>query len=189
MTTAPSLLQRVAAGELAAMPACIDEYSGLVWSLARRFCPDAAEAEDAVQEVFISLWKNAERFDSNKSSEVTFVAMIARRRLIDRLRRRGRSRESAAEPDTLDVMSSAGGPAPGDALAAADDARAALAALEELAPNQQRVLRLAIREGYTHEQIAEAMQMPLGTVKTNARRGLMRVRDILGQRHAAEVEQ
>ena len=82
-----SLLNRVAAGEMAAMQECINQYGGLVWSLARRFSASAADAEDAVQEVFITLWKYASRFDESKGSETTFVSMIARRRLIDRLRR------------------------------------------------------------------------------------------------------
>ncbi|MHC4784427.1 MAG: RNA polymerase sigma factor, partial [Planctomycetota bacterium] len=93
---AESLLQRVAAGDMAAMQECIDEYGGLIWSLARRFCPSPAEAEDAVQEVFIALWENASRFDDSKGTEVTFVAMIARRRLIDSGRKHQR-RQQAVE--------------------------------------------------------------------------------------------
>ena len=91
---AKSVLQRVAAGEMAAMQECIDEYGGLIWSLARRFCSSPAEAEDAAQEVFIALWENAARFDEAKGAEVTFVAMIARRRLIDSGRKQQRRRNA-----------------------------------------------------------------------------------------------
>ena len=83
-----SILQRVAAGDMAAMQECIDRYGGLVWSLARRLSLSPAEAEDGVQEAFIELWKHAERFDPEVASETTFVSMIARRRLIDRRRSR-----------------------------------------------------------------------------------------------------
>lgn len=173
-----SLLQRVAAGEMAAMQACIDEYSGLIWSLARRLTPTATEAEDAVQEVFIALWENAERFDPAKGAEVTFVAMIARRRLIDRSRRTERQQRVVNEARELKVTEK---PVKPDQVSQADDARRALEAMSELSADQQRVLELAIHQGCTHEQIARITEMPLGTVKTHARRGLMRVRELLSQ--------
>ncbi len=174
-----SLLQRVAAGEMAAMQECIDEYGGLVWSLARRFCASPAEAEDAVQEVFIALWENADRYDATKGAEVTFVAMIARRRLIDSGRKHQRrqktleqARESAPPPDAT----------PFDEVAArADEARRATEAIGTLSEDQQKVLGLAINQGLTHEEIARTTGLPLGTVKTHARRGLTRVRELLKQ--------
>jgi RNA polymerase sigma-70 factor (ECF subfamily) len=84
---AQAILKRIAAGDKTAVQDCLDSYGGLVWSLARRMSPNTNEAEDAVQEIFIDVWKNAARFDESQSSETTFVAMIARRRLIDRLRK------------------------------------------------------------------------------------------------------
>lgn len=98
---ADSILHRVAAGQSQAFEQCLDRFGGLVWSLARRFCPTTAEAEDAVQEIFIDLWRSASRFDEAVSSEVTFVAMIARRRLIDRQRRLGRRPRSEPLPAAL----------------------------------------------------------------------------------------
>ena len=83
-------LQRIAAGETEAVRECMDRYGGLVWSLARRFLYSSNEAEDAVQEIFLDLWKHAGRFDPNVAAEATYVAMIARRRLIDRVRKRTR---------------------------------------------------------------------------------------------------
>ncbi len=166
-----SLLQRVAAGEPEAVRDCVAAYSGLVWSLARRFCPTSSEAEDAAQEIFINLWRSASRFDPAVSSEPTFVSMIARRRLIDRARARQR------RPDPAPLVESAAMPAPDPD--AADEAARAGVALGALAPEQQRVLRLAIHQGLSHEQIAQATGLPLGTVKTNIRRGLIRVRELL----------
>jgi RNA polymerase sigma-70 factor (ECF subfamily) len=173
-----TLLQRVAAGEMAAMQECIDEYGGLVWSLARRFCPSPAEAEDAVQEVFIAVWENAGRYDEEKGAEVTFVAMIARRRLIDRGRKYERREKLVTH-----LKSEQEGRPPGrtDDTTTGDEAERALEAMEQLSPDQQRVLRLAIHHGCTHEQIAGITELPLGTVKTHARRGLMRVRDLLAE--------
>src|SRR5262245_66294972 len=83
-----SLLARVAEGDAIAVRECIARYGGLVWSIARRF--ELADAEDAVQEIFLDLWKSAARFDPNIASETAFIAMIARRRLIDRRRTRKR---------------------------------------------------------------------------------------------------
>jgi RNA polymerase sigma factor (sigma-70 family) len=84
------ILQRVAAGEAAAVDECLVAYRGLVWSLARRSTTNLSDAEDAVQEIFIEIWRNAGRYDSTLSSESTYITMIAKRRLIDRFRRRKR---------------------------------------------------------------------------------------------------
>ncbi|MCX5746449.1 MAG: sigma-70 family RNA polymerase sigma factor, partial [Proteobacteria bacterium] len=94
--TVTPLLARVAVGDRGALRECLDRYGGLVWSIARRF--EASEAEDAVQEIFVDLWKSAVRYDPEVASEPTFIAMIARRRLIDR--RRSRGRRPATEPMT-----------------------------------------------------------------------------------------
>jgi RNA polymerase sigma factor (sigma-70 family) len=77
---APYLLQRVAAGDKSAVRDCIDRFGGLVWALARRMSPGAAEAEDAVQEIFMDLWRSSARFDPTIASEPAFVTMVARRR-------------------------------------------------------------------------------------------------------------
>jgi len=92
----PSLLTKVAAGEQSAVTLCVKEYGPLVWSLALRYHRDRHEAEDAVQEAFIDVWKSAHRFDPAVASEKTFVAMIARRRIIDRLRRTEKKRANVS---------------------------------------------------------------------------------------------
>lgn len=172
-----SVLERVAAGDQQAVQDCIDAYGGLVWSLARRFFRDSAEAEDAVQEVFLSLWKTAHRFDAKVASEATFVAMVARRRLIDRLRKRTRGPETASEGLEATTERS-------ERVEMSDEARWALEAFAELGDDQQRVLRMAIHHGLSHERIAESTGMPLGTVKTHIRRGLIKVREVLEERRA-----
>ncbi len=90
-----TLLPRIAAGDPDAVQACIRRYGGLVWSLALRMSRSREDAEDAVQEIFISLWKSADRFDPSRATEVTFIAMVARRRLIDRRRAAQRRPEEA----------------------------------------------------------------------------------------------
>jgi RNA polymerase sigma-70 factor (ECF subfamily) len=153
---------------------CIDRFSGLVWSLARRLCGNPSEAEDAVQEIFVDLWRSADRYDSAIASETTFVAMIARRRLIDRGRKRQRRPEQAAIPDTIAA------PLPtSDVTEVSEEAAAAKRLFERLRPEQRQVLQLTIQYGASHEQIATSTGLPLGTVKTHARRGLIKLRELL----------
>lgn len=172
---APALLARVAAGDRAAVKDVIERYGSLVWSLARRF--DPADADDAVQEIFLDLWKSAARFDPAVAAEVTFVAMIARRRLIDR--RRSRSRHPAAESVDQWPAVADGGSGPEVAAEAAQASRA----LAQLRPEQRQVLVLSTCEGLSHGEIASQTGMPLGTVKAHLRRGLLAIRAALLGHH------
>ncbi len=134
------------------------------------------EAEDAVQEVFVDIWKNAGRFDESQASETTFIAMIARRRIIDRIRYSTR-RISA---DSLDDVLLEPFTRSDKAMQMSVEANEAAEAMRKLRPEQQQVLRLSIIQGMSHQEIADATGMPIGTVKTHARRGLMQVRENLG---------
>ncbi|MBX3389997.1 MAG: sigma-70 family RNA polymerase sigma factor [Phycisphaeraceae bacterium] len=177
----PSILQRIAAGDRSAVQECIGQYAGLVWSLARRMCLNGADAEDAVQEIFIEIWRNAFRFDPGVASETAFVAMIARRRLIDRRRRISRQRDRAPLDEAPAVNEQ---PKP----ELGEEAGIAAKALEELSTEQQRVLRLSLLQGLSHEKIATATGLPLGTVKTHARRGLLRIREMLSTKRGEGVK-
>lgn len=166
------VLARVAAGDPDATRACLARYGGLVYALARRYESAGGDVEDAVQEVFVDLWKSAGRFTPAIAGEATFVAMIARRRLIDR--RRARERRPVGAPlAELAVQVDPGSP-PDVQAEAAQAARA----LEALRPDQRRVLVLACH-GMSHSEIAEETGLALGTVKANARRGLAAIRDAL----------
>ena len=179
------LLHRVAAGDRIAVQEVLDRYGGLVWSLARRFNSTHADAEDAAQEVFVELWNKAARYDPSIASETTFVSLIARRRLIDRGRRKARQLEGLALEESL-VNPGSGREL--EEIDIGDEAARATAAFEQLRPEQQRVLRLAIYEGMSHDEIARATQLPLGTVKTHVRRGLARIRELLGVANPARAE-
>lgn len=171
-----STLQRVASGEEAAIQDCLSKYGGLVWSIARKMLRNSDDAEDAVQEIFLDVWKNAERFDESKSSETTFIAMIARRRLIDKIRFATR-RISA---DSLDDVLLEPFTRSDKDMQANLEAQQAAEAMRKLRPEQQQVLRLSIIQGMSHQEISDATGMPLGTVKTHARRGLLQVRELMG---------
>lgn len=171
-----AILQRVADGDRNAVKDCLDKYGGLVWSIARKMLRNSNDAEDAVQDIFVDIWKNAYRFDESKASETTFIAMIARRRLIDKIRYSTRRISAESLDDVLlepftrndkDIQTVA-------------EARQAAAAMRSLRPEQQQVLRLSIVQGMSHQEISEATGMPLGTVKTHARRGILQVREYMG---------
>ncbi|MCE9594019.1 MAG: sigma-70 family RNA polymerase sigma factor [Planctomycetes bacterium] len=178
-----SILERVAQGEAGAVQECIERYGPLVYSLARRFAKDAHAIEDAVQETFVQLWRVAPRYDATRCNEATFVAMIARRRLID-LRRRAEKHGGVEE---IDEALAPPTPDHTERAAICDDAARARTALGELRPEQKRVLELSIYDGLSHQEIANATGLPLGTVKTHARRGLERLRDLLGFGRAASA--
>ena len=169
-----SLLQRVGVGDTGAMLACMERFRGLIWSLVRRSCSNAADADDVVQEIFISLWSSAHRFDPTIASESTFVSVIARRRLIDRTRQRMRrpAPSSIIEDVELDRNEL-------PRCQIQEAGAIAQVALKKLRPEQQQVLHLSIECGCSHEQIATSTGLPLGTVKTHARRGLQKLRDAL----------
>ncbi|QDU76810.1 ECF RNA polymerase sigma factor SigK [Bremerella volcania] len=171
-----SLLQRIAAGDSVAITACIDKYGGLVWSLARRLSPTTTDAEDAVQEIFVDIWRNAERFRAEVADEATFVAMLARRRLIDRLRKYRRELDShPIDEQALQYPS----PSQTPRAEIADEASRATACLERLRSDERNVLELSIYHGLPQTRISERTGMPLGTVKTHARRGLVKLRDCM----------
>jgi RNA polymerase sigma-70 factor (ECF subfamily) len=171
-----AILHRIANGDVNGVQDCLDKYGGLVWSIARKMLRNTDDAEDAVQEIFVDIWKNAERFDASKSSETTFIAMIARRRLIDKIRYSTR-RISA---DSLDDVLLEPFTRADKAMQMSIEAEEAAKAMRTLKPEQQQVLRLSIVQGMSHQEISDATGMPLGTVKTHARRGLLHVREVLG---------
>lgn len=176
MIVARAILERIADGDQAAVNECLTAYGGLVWSLARRMLRNSDDAEDAVQEIFVDIWKNAGRFDPSQASETTFIAMIARRRLIDRIR----FAQRRLAPDSLEDVLTEPSEAGNKSIEMAVEARDAFKALTQLRPEQRQVLQLSIVHGLSHQEIADALKMPLGTVKTHARRGIIQVREILG---------
>jgi RNA polymerase sigma-70 factor (ECF subfamily) len=170
------LLPRVAAGEAGAVEAVLQRYSRTVYGLARRQCKNAQDAEDAAQDIFLEVWRSAGRFDPAAGSEMTFLMTIARRRVIDRARRMARrpveqllvESEQVVEPDAAAQAE------------IADDVGRAREALQQLRPEQREVLELSLAAGRTHQEISAAVGIPLGTVKSHARRGLLRLRELLG---------
>ncbi|MEM6363544.1 MAG: sigma-70 family RNA polymerase sigma factor [Planctomycetota bacterium] len=178
------ILQRVAAGDPIAMEQCVDRYGDLIWSLVSRFGPTRVDADDVTQDVFVQLWQQAHRFDPAIASETTFIAMIARRRCIDHQRREGRQpvihhqwEGQPAEPTVESV----------EVLEQADDAAKAERCMEHLSEAQKQVLTLSIAEGCSHRIIADHLAIPLGTVKSHARRALIQLRQCMGLQADADM--
>ncbi|MBS1792800.1 MAG: sigma-70 family RNA polymerase sigma factor [Acidobacteria bacterium] len=172
-----SILPRVAAGDETAVAECLDRYGNLVWALARQLTPRREDAEDAVQEIFMEIWQNAGRYDAAKSAESTFITLIARRRLIDRLRKIYRRPAVQSIEDTFET-------APNvfeSHLYTKIQARQAVKAMKTLRPEQREMMILNIYDGMSHGEISERLNVPLGTVKTHIRRGFQRVRETLGR--------
>jgi RNA polymerase sigma-70 factor (ECF subfamily) len=168
------ILPRLAAGEPRAMNECITRHGGLVWGIVRRSVKDNTAAEDLVQEVFTEIWKKAAFFDPAVASEATFIALVARRRAIDFLRRQGR------QPD-FEPLEAAGSIPVSQAPAPSVDCdpEAVKSSVASLPEDTRQLFRLFFEDGYTHPEIAEKTGLPIGTVKTRLRRGLITLREQL----------
>ena len=168
-----NLLAEVATGDSKAFEELTKKYGNLIWSIARRYLSNQAEAEDAVQEIFLALWQSASRFDANKGSEITFIATIARRRLIDGLRKNNKHKILQSIDDGIsdDVFKQKSN------LEKNAELSLAIGILETLEKKDQELLSLSIYQGYSHVEIAKLLNLPLGTVKTKIRRNLMKIRE------------
>src|ERR1700761_7209969 len=144
-----SVLQRIASGDPTAVRECLETYGPLVWAIARRLSRTPSDAEDATQEIFLDIWRSAPRYDASQGSDKVFIATIARRRLIDRLRK------TNAEPPMAPVESLETLEWPGAAAASeiSLEAEQAARALAELNPEQRQVLELALLHGLSQTEI------------------------------------
>lgn len=172
-----SLLPQVALGDNSAIAECIDRYGGLIWSLANRLVRNRSDVEDAVHDVFIEIWQAAKNFDSTKGSEITFVAMLARRRLVDRWRLSAKQANFISGTSDVDVAA----PESLDVSELNDEARKAFGCFQKLTNHAQAVLRLSIHDDLSYSQISSKLEMPLGSVKSYARRGLLQLRDCMSR--------
>lgn len=176
------LMQRIAANQEAAVAELYDRFGSLVYRMALQAMPTRAEAEDAVQEVFVRLWRTADRYDPRKAALVTWVMLLTRRHLVDKLRRK----RARIKPTTLDdtqttPLGHAAEPGASDRIER-DEHFAALMARVDLLPDLQRtVVVRAYLGGQTLRQISEEMDIPLGTIKSALSRALVRLRERTGE--------
>jgi RNA polymerase sigma-70 factor (ECF subfamily) len=159
------------------MGECIGSFGGLVWGIVQRRVREHAAAEDVVQEIFIDIWRHAGRYDPLIASETAFVAMIARRKVIDWLRKQAR------QPQMMPLEEMAEPPAAPSASAAGMgmDREMILEIIAELPEETRNLFRLHFELGLTHGEIAEKTGLPLGSVKTRLRRGLLEARTLVAR--------
>jgi RNA polymerase sigma-70 factor, ECF subfamily len=172
MTSDLALATAIRSGDQGAMAALYDRYSSIVYAVALRVLQDTGGAEDVLQDIFMQLWRNPGAFDANRGNMAAWLAVIARHRAIDALRRR------RPENDIEDIVVSV----EPDLASEADRSRVmekVRGALGEMAPPQRSALEMAYFEGLTHAEIADRTGEPLGTIKTRIRTGLMSLRKIL----------
>jgi RNA polymerase sigma-70 factor (ECF subfamily) len=177
-----SILKLIAKGEDRAFNLLIEKYGNLVWSIGRKFLYKESDVEDAVQEVFIAIWKAAEKFDHTKASEVTFISMIARRRFIDYLRKVSKHRklQSIDEDNGQELFKES-------ILNESTDLQLIKDAIGTLEIEDQELLKLSIYQGYSHSEIAKLLNIPLGTVKTRIRRNLIKLKGLFDIKQQATV--
>ena len=175
-----SILKLIAKGEDRSFNLLIEKYGNLVWSIGRKFLYKESDVEDAVQEVFIAIWKAAEKFDHTKASEVTFISMIARRRFIDYLRKvsKHRNLQSIDEDNGQELFKES-------ILNESTDLQLIKDAIGTLEIEDQELLNLSVYQGYSHSEIAKLLNIPLGTVKTRIRRNLIKLKGLFDTKQRA----
>lgn len=170
-----ALIAALRSGSQQAMAELYDRYSGVVYAVALRVLGDTGAAEDVLQEVFMQLWRNPGAFDASRGNLAPWLAVIARNRAVDILRKRRPSSE--LEDVTLAVSPDMAGDA--DRGRIAERVRDAL---KQMPGPQRGALEMAYFEGYSHSEIAAKTGEPLGTVKTRIRNGLLQLRKVVESR-------
>ncbi len=181
-----TLMQRIAARDEAALRALYARHSGMVFAICLRILRDRSEAEQVLIDVFAEAWQHAARYDTTRGTPGGYLALLARSRAIDVARSRKRSsgtqtlRTDEAETG---FTSASGRPSsvaqPIDATLSEERCAVVAEALNALGENQRTAVELAFYDGLSHSEIAVKLDRPIGTVKTQIRQGLIRMRDAL----------
>ena len=175
------LLARVAKRERAAFEQLYDRYKNILYATAMKFLKEDADAQDVVQDVFIQIWDKAKLYDPAKGKPLTWALTLTRNRSIDRIRaiqRRTRLRDDFGKETVVDE--SAGMREALSGVDAGEKSQILREAVGRLSPEQRKVIEMAFFRGFTQSEIADRLGEPLGTVKARARRGLMKLKELLG---------
>lgn len=172
------LLTRCGHGDEAAFARLYDLSSARVHGLVRRVLRDPAQSEEVTQEVYLEIWRLAPRFDPSRGSAVSWMLTIGHRRAVDR------ARAAQAQSDRDVAYAHRSGQVAHDSTAeqveARMDAQRVRTAMAELTSNQREAVSLAFFNGFTHQEVAATLDVPLGTAKSRIRDGLIRLRDAIG---------
>jgi RNA polymerase sigma-70 factor (ECF subfamily) len=175
-----ALMRRVADNEEAALTELYDRFSSLVYRMALQSMPTRAEAEDAVQEVFVRLWRTAGRYDENRAALVTWVMLISRRHLVDKLRRQ-RARIKPTSLDQPQASNAQDTKIEPSRMEREERLETLMKRIEALPELQRTVVTRAYLGGQTLRQIGDELGTPLGTIKSALSRALVRLRERTGE--------
>ena len=177
-------LGAVATGDRGALQQIYQATSAKLYGVVLRILDDAVEAEDVLQEIYLTIWKRAGAFEPERGlSPITWLVAIARNKAIDRLRATARPRAARSLDEASAIVDD--GPAPSDSVERADEAAALSRCMGQLDPKHADTVRTAFFEGVTYEALAERIGAPVGTVKSWIRRSLQRLRSCLEEGAAA----
>ena len=175
------LLSAIAKGDEQALGAFYDVTVSRVYGLALRIVRQREAAEEVVEDVFMQVWQQANRFDASRGKPLTWLLTICRSRALDFLRRDDEAMPHP-EPETLVNERSDERANPPEMLLALERNTRLYAALENLIPVQRQLLALAFFHGMTHQEMADHTQIPFGTVKSHVRKALNKMREQLGEK-------
>jgi RNA polymerase sigma factor (sigma-70 family) len=177
-----ALVERVAAGEAQALEQLYDRYARPAYSLARRVTGDPAFAEEAVQEVFLAVWRQPGRFQAGRGGFATWLLAAVHHKAVDAVRREEAMRRRALAVQAAQALDASDPPAyrPEDAVEERMRGERVRRALRELPESQREAMTLAYYGGYTQREIAALTGIPIGTVKTRMHRAMHNLRDTLG---------
>lgn len=170
------VFQALQSGNLSALGVLYDRYGEAVYRLAWRILGNAAEAEDLTQEVFLTLWRSC-TYDPKRGSTIVFLMILTRSRAINRLRQ-VRSQQQLLQRWERSIPTQSSNPLI-DRVSLGEISHRIGEALQELPPNQRRVLEMAYYDGLSQSEITQQLNIPLGTVKTRTRQGLLKLRQLL----------
>jgi len=178
LSTPDDLLPRVAQGDRAAFAELYDQTAPRVLGLIKRLLKDHAQSEEVAQEVFLEIWQNATRFDSTRGTAASWMLTMAHRRAVDRIRASQAGRDRDLKIGVRDLQPAF------DSVTESVEIRIeherverALGRLTEL---QRQAVKLAYYGGLSHSEVAKLLDVPIGTVKTRLRDGMIRLRDEMG---------
>jgi RNA polymerase sigma-70 factor (ECF subfamily) len=175
-----ALMQRIAIGDEAAFEALYDRYSRLLYSLLLSVVKHPPEAQDLLQEVFLHIWRQAKNFDAGRGNVYSWLVTMTRHRAIDRLRSKGfRERQQELHDDDSVLMLPDSALSPLDSITVMEQRERVRDALDKIPSEQRDALMLAYFQGYTQTEIATLLQIPLGTIKTRMRQGLLKLSALL----------
>ncbi len=176
-----NLIVKIRSGETGGLEMLYDKYAAVLNGMLYKIVRDKTEAEDLLQEVFIQVWDRIDSYDHSRGSVFSWLATIARNKAIDKTRSKiykTRVREST-ELDNIQFNLNTDIPNPLENSILADHTKLVREALGQIPHEQREVIEIAYYQGMSQSEIAEQMQLPLGTVKSRMRQGMMKIRDLL----------